>query len=293
VGGVPVVLPISTVAERLGISASTLRTWQRRYGLGASVVTAGGHRRYSPDDLLRLQAVHQLILDGVSAGDAARAVLAGPATDTQHASGAPQSLALAAVITDGLQTAALALDGAVVDDLVRTSIARYGCMITWETLLRPTLRVLGEQSERPECVAAEHLVSHVCATAFGDVASRSPAFPRQPTVLLACAPEEQHDLPLTALAASLAEQGIASRLLGARTPTSVLAAATAQINPVATVVFSLLEQNQPVDFTAVADTHRVAAGPGWQAEHLPVPHVNGLADAVELITTTVEPTAPH
>ena len=46
---------------------------------------------------------------------------------------------------------------------------------------------------------------------------------RRPAILLACADEEQHSLPLEALAAALAETGVPSRLLGARVPPDALA----------------------------------------------------------------------
>ena len=45
---------------------------------------------------------------------------------------------------------------------------------------------------------------------------------RSPRTLLACADEEQHSLPLEALAAALAERGIGARLLGARVPPDAL-----------------------------------------------------------------------
>ena len=44
---------IRRCAEVTGMPQSTLRTWERRYGLGPSARTAGGHRRYSAADLDR------------------------------------------------------------------------------------------------------------------------------------------------------------------------------------------------------------------------------------------------
>ena len=43
----PIEWPVGVVADWLGIPASTLRTWERRYGLGPSERTRGGHRRYT------------------------------------------------------------------------------------------------------------------------------------------------------------------------------------------------------------------------------------------------------
>lgn len=71
-------LPISVVARQLSMTPSTLRTWQQRYGLGASIRSRGGHRRYTSEDLHRLRAALALIADGVRAADAARAALSTP-----------------------------------------------------------------------------------------------------------------------------------------------------------------------------------------------------------------------
>ena len=69
-------LPVAAVARRLGVAAGTLRTWDRRYGLGPSEHRAGAHRRYNRPDLERLVVMRRLTLEGVSPADAARAAMA-------------------------------------------------------------------------------------------------------------------------------------------------------------------------------------------------------------------------
>src|SRR3954451_8863866 len=69
-------LTVAAVARRLGVAPSTLRTWDRRYGLGPSAHTAGAHRRYSPADVARLMVMRRLTLQGVPPADAARYALA-------------------------------------------------------------------------------------------------------------------------------------------------------------------------------------------------------------------------
>lgn len=66
------ILTVAAVAARLGVAPATLRTWDRRYGLGPSEHTAGAHRRYSAVDLARLMTMRSLTLDGVPPSDAAR-----------------------------------------------------------------------------------------------------------------------------------------------------------------------------------------------------------------------------
>ncbi|WP_040399023.1 MerR family transcriptional regulator, partial [Cellulomonas massiliensis] len=70
-------LTVAAVARRLGVAPATLRTWDRRYGLGPGVHAAGSHRRYSAADVDRLLVMRRLTLDGVAPGDAARLALAG------------------------------------------------------------------------------------------------------------------------------------------------------------------------------------------------------------------------
>jgi transposase-like protein len=69
---------VGTVARRLGVAPSTLRTWNRRYGIGAGELSPGKHRRYTAEDITRLEHMQKLILRGVPPADAARAALAAP-----------------------------------------------------------------------------------------------------------------------------------------------------------------------------------------------------------------------
>ena len=72
----PADLSVAAVARRIGVAPATLRTWDRRYGLGPSQHAAGSHRRYGPADVARLEVMRRLIHAGVNPADAARAALA-------------------------------------------------------------------------------------------------------------------------------------------------------------------------------------------------------------------------
>ncbi len=71
---------VGAVARRLGVAPSTLRTWNRRYGIGARELSPGKHRRYTAEDITRLEHMQKLILRGAAPADAARAALTGPVT---------------------------------------------------------------------------------------------------------------------------------------------------------------------------------------------------------------------
>lgn len=81
-------LTVAAVARRLGVAPATLRTWDRRYGLGPSEHTAGSHRRYSATDVGRLMVMRRLTLEGVPPAEAA---------GIARASEVPDDLGLASV----------------------------------------------------------------------------------------------------------------------------------------------------------------------------------------------------
>jgi DNA-binding transcriptional MerR regulator len=91
----PAVLTVAAVARRLGVAPPTLRTWDRRYGLGPSAHTAGSHRRYSPSDVSRLIVMRGLVMQGVPPAEAAQIALSTP-VDGQRADTAPPRPTVAA-----------------------------------------------------------------------------------------------------------------------------------------------------------------------------------------------------
>ena len=56
----------------VGVSVSTLRTWEDRYGVVVAGRSAGGQRRYSRDQLAQLQFVAREVEAGMLPGDAHR-----------------------------------------------------------------------------------------------------------------------------------------------------------------------------------------------------------------------------
>ncbi|WP_019852906.1 MerR family transcriptional regulator [Actinopolyspora mortivallis] len=65
-------LSVAAVARRLGVAPATLRTWDRRYGLGPTEHSSGRHRKYGPDDIARLELMQHALLRGASPAEAAR-----------------------------------------------------------------------------------------------------------------------------------------------------------------------------------------------------------------------------
>lgn len=282
-------LGVAAVARRLGVAPSTLRSWERRYGLGPSLRTAGSHRRYTADDVAVLDRMRRLTLEGVAPADAARVALHDPAP---FPTAAPEPefrvpLAVVPVRRDaarGLTRAAAALDALAVRDALRASVAADGVIATWEALLGPVLAAVGERvAATGEGVEVEYLLAEAAVGVFAQVDPAVPA-PCRP-VLLACT--GGRSLPLHVLCAALAERSVAARVLGA-VPADALAAAVRRTGPAALVVYSRFA-GDPAMLAGVPaqrpPTAVLAGGPGWAPEALPerVTYVPDLGEAVHLV----------
>ncbi len=297
-------LTVAGVAQRLGIAPATLRTWDRRYGIGPTEHASGSHRRYSPADVARLEAVRRLVLDGVPPGEAARVVLQG---GYEGATGTPQfpdrhgalpvapptrpasPIPGADELVRRLDRAASSLSSEDVLDCLRQLLPEHGVVRAWEQVLVPVLVAAGARWERTgEGVEVEHLLSDCITAALrGHASSVVPSGGRP--LLLACAPEEQHCLPMLALAAALAERGESARLLGAALPASALLAAVRRTGPAAVFLWSQLPSPGQSELLASLPVTRpptavIVGGPGWQPD-LParVSRADGLGAALDLL----------
>src|SRR5438874_8347153 len=57
---------VGELARRTGVSESTLRAWERRFGLLEPQRTAGRQRLYDDDDVERVAAVRRLVEEGLT-----------------------------------------------------------------------------------------------------------------------------------------------------------------------------------------------------------------------------------
>jgi DNA-binding transcriptional MerR regulator len=215
----PSVLRIGELSRRLGVSDHVLRAWERRYGLLRPVRTAGGFRLYSEADLDRVRRMQAYLAQGLSAAEAARAAVDGePAAGAGTGGGGP---AFGDGLTDAAARLAAALDEfdepaaqAVLDRLLGT--------LTVETVLRdvvlPYLRALGDRWERGDVsVAQEHFASNLIRGRLAGLA-RGWGHGHGPRAILACVPDELHDIALLAFGIVLNRNGWRIEYLGASTP---------------------------------------------------------------------------
>jgi MerR family transcriptional regulator, light-induced transcriptional regulator len=363
-------LTVAAVARRLGVAPSTLRTWDRRYGLGPSEHTAGSHRRYSSADIARLVVMRRLTVRGVPPAEAARSALspadqqiradaglpggsesraeAGAAAIGDPLSSAPgvgwaepdlldplfeggltgeperagRTAGLAGADGDdldcfraglrsgggrvmplpgagpavrGLARAAMCLDAAECHRQLVAALREHGVVGTWHGLAAPVLMAVGRRWQATgEGIEIEHLFSEVLIGALRGVTAGLREPRNEHPVLLACAPDDGHSLPLHALAAALSERGIGVRMLGAGLPGPHLVAAIQRCGPSGVVVHAQLPTRHGEMFTELRRLRPaprlIASGPGWTQDALPgfVHRVDSFGDALDEAVRSVQ-----
>ncbi|MCU1364873.1 MAG: putative transcriptional regulator, partial [Ilumatobacteraceae bacterium] len=249
--------PVGVVADRLGVPTATLRSWNRRYGIGPADHHPGRHRLYTEADIAAVGRMHQMIEQGASARSAARAAR------TFHPS--DSSALLAAVF---------ALDGATAGLVVEQSLRERGVIDTWDSLLRPAIGALSTlQVEGADCLDVEHLLTRVATRALQQIPAPTTWSGSAKATVLACCDGEAHTLALEALAAALNQSGCATVMLGASVPAAAITTALARLPAVgAVVLWSQCPQTADVaGVRMLAATSEVAvmiAGPGWDGAAL-------------------------
>lgn len=223
-------LPIQLVSRLLGVPASTLRSWERRYGLPVTVRSVGGHRRYSDADVHEMRLMRNEIGRGHRAADAARSVR--QLLDHNDSSSSR---------VDRLLAASEAMDPAGVREVLDLSCEELGLGATLDRVMLPALRQIGAWWESGRCdIAQEHVTSDAVRGWLARVTSYAPRPVAAGPVLLACGPDDLHTMGLEALACLLAEHERACLVLGARTPRVALVKAVARTDASAVVVVSHL-----------------------------------------------------
>ena len=224
---------IGELSHRVGESPTLLRAWERRYGLLRPVRISGGFRLYGPDDERRVRAMQALLVAGVSARQAAEAVLSAPAGDV------PASSAQGSVrAVDGIEDERFRLsqvlaryDDAGAHAVLDRLLAAYGASTVISEVIVPYLVDLGERwADGSATIAEEHFASSLIRGRLLGLARGWDSGVGH-RALLACPSGELHDLGLLCFGIALRGHGWRITYLGADTPQSTLIEAAARLTP--------------------------------------------------------------
>jgi DNA-binding transcriptional MerR regulator len=219
-------LRIGELSRRAGVSDHVLRAWESRYGLLRPVRSPGGFRLYSEADARRVRRMLAHLAAGLSAAEAARAVLA---EDSRAGAGrAPLSEprrgpALAGELASALRAALDAFDEPAAQTVLDRLVSDLSLGAALRDVIVPYLFELGERwAQGTASIAQEHFASNIIRGRLAGLA-RGWGDGHGPRAVLACPPGELHDLALMVFGIVLSRHGWRIDYLGMSTPLEELA----------------------------------------------------------------------
>lgn len=246
---------IKTVSSLTGITATTLRAWERRYDVVDPRRTPSGYRVYSEDDIARLVRVKSLVDKGFKAGEAMEIIRRGahePSPSRVDGEGLHR-------VRSQLLNALLRLDRSAAARLASQLVATpFDRQI--DQIFSPLLGQVGEMWAEGDCsVAQEHFASaFVRERLVGMLEAFSDAPPDAPEVLCVGTPGELHEFGLLAAAIHLAMRGWRITYLGADLPIDQIAPIAQQRRP-ALLCTSVILSRSRADCVALAAAFRAVA----------------------------------
>lgn len=301
-------LPVAAVARRLGVAPATLRTWDRRYGVGPSAHTDGKHRRYAPGDVARLEVMQRALLSGASTAEAARyardceVTIDAARRDPNPGAGSGAEPGAGAAVADDrertsrlarkLSAAAFALDARAVHRILDETLVTEGPLVGFDEVLTPVLGAMrgGWEGARAG-VEAEYVLAECALLAF---ARATPAVERPSNhhpVLLVSAQQVRRNVALYALAAGLSARSVDTLVLGSAVPPETLVTIARRSVPSAMVVWDQGSSGVGRDLvTRLARSKQRSRvftwGPGWDVAELPVTveHVGTAQEVTDRVT---------
>jgi MerR family transcriptional regulator, light-induced transcriptional regulator len=226
-------LRIGELSRRVGVSEHLLRIWERRYGLLKPARSPGGFRLYSEADADRVRRMQAYLTRGLSAAEAARAVLSADDVAVRLRA-APRDRERRVGLSDTTADLARALDE-LDEPSAQATLDRLLADFTVETVLRdvlmPYLHELGVRWQQGIIsVAQEHFASNVVRGRLTSLA-RGWGEGNGPLAILACPPEELHDLALLVFGIVLNRNGWRVGYLGVSTPLDDVMSTATEMHP--------------------------------------------------------------
>lgn len=220
---------IQTVAEMTGVSAATLRAWERRYGVPVPSRTDSSYRVYSEADVEMIRRVRELCEGGMAPAEATRLVFEEAEEQTIASAGAEDPF-------DAMQRQIIeAVEAFDPRGLMRkleraTTLGQPGTVV--ERVFRGALIEIGDRwHDGRMTVAQEHLASEAIVGAVRRILPLVQPDSDARTALLACFEDDEHSFAVHALAVHLSSWGWHTVVLGARTPPSAVQHAVRELSP--------------------------------------------------------------
>lgn len=236
------VYTIKTVVQETGIPPTTLRAWERRYGVLSPGRSEGGYRLFSERDIAVLRWLKRQVDSGVSISRAAALLelrnraggihQAIPEPDPAMGHLASGSAHDPGAIGAALLETLLAFHEPQAEGILGEAFALYPLEVVVEEIIVPALVEVGERWHRNEAtIVQEHFVTEFLRRRLMVLfhASTQPA--HGPLAITAAAPLEWHDMGILTVALALRREGWRVIHLGQNVPVDSLLDEVRKLHP--------------------------------------------------------------
>ena len=253
----------AAVVQRTGVPATTIRAWERRYGYPLPRRDTGGQRLYSERDIQGIRWLADQTAQGVAISRAVAMLRGGYAAPGPSGAAATQAPRSFTSVRSDILHALLALELDRAEAVLAEAFALYSVEDVCLHIFEPLLIEVGDRWHAGELsIAEEHYITaFIRARLFALLDAYQRAGADGPLVLLACAPDEWHEIGILLVSVFLARRGVAVRYLGPNLPLEALARLVEQHHP---AVVALSAQSR--------ETARKLRGAGRLLGEGPPPH---------------------
>ena len=212
--------PIRTISELTGVPTTTLRAWERRYGLLKPERTAKGHRLYGSEDIELVKDIVKLLKKNHTISEAIRIIKnpelsarKGLVAEDGHWSEYQQRM-LKSIESFNEQN---------LDKSYNEALSIYPIDMVTERVIIPVLNRLGEQwQEREAGIAEEHFFSAFLRNKLGARLHHEAHRSRGSRLLVSCLPGEYHELGILLFCIAAIGHGYQILYLGTAMPPAQL-----------------------------------------------------------------------
>ena len=266
--------PMRDLVQHTGVNASTLRAWENRNGLIKPLRTPAGHRLYSLQDVARVRRLQELLAQGLSLSDIGLLLdeTSVESIDPEAKSSDTEQRTFWQIHIDETLRAIEDFSSERLDQQYSEACALYPIDMVSSQLVEPILERLGERwSKRPSGIAEEHFYSAWLRNKLGARLHHYAGPARHGGALvLACLPDESHEIGLLLFALAALQQGYRIIYLGANMPIRQIAPICTRCRPQAIILVGREMKDPPSTFEDIA----------WLVEHSTVPVMLGSHDSV-------------
>ena len=209
--------PIRTVTELTGVHSVTLRAWERRYGLIMPERTPKGHRLYTQADIETIQRITELLNQGIAISQVR------PLLESGLSRPAEEQQSVEADIwqryRNNMLSAIERFEENEVEHLYNDALSLYPLGLVQNHLLIPLLHQLGERWKNREAgICEEHFFTTYLRSKLGSRIQHLNQHNSGPLLLIACLPDEYHEVGMMMFTLAVLDKGYRALILGANAP---------------------------------------------------------------------------